>query len=187
MENNKEAKKPVDGIKSGSKQKEEAEPSKAIREVDKPKNFLCEVMDYKVLKRGIWWYVIFFLAFIISGAASIYFMDWVLLSFIVIFSGYTLFRGLKGNSFEFEITGDGIRINQKIFLYGQIESYFFTYDEKNATITFQMMKKIYPKLTFILPGEKDIATIRQNLEAKIPETEPRDESWSDFIIRELKL
>lgn len=186
MEKNGKEKKAVDGIKAGAENRDTRE----IAEKQSPAGngaFSCKVMDYKVPKRGIWWHVIFFLAFIVSGGLSIYLTDWALLFFIIVFAGYTLFRGTQGTTFDLLADKKGIRINEKYFAYGIIESFYFSGSGESTAVSFQFTKKLYPKLTFLILDGKNVEALRKALGSKMPETEAREEVFSDFFIRKLKL
>ena len=186
MESSSEKKKSVDGIKPA--EKKPAGPLKAkMQPTGSKEPLVCDVMDYKVPKRGVWWHIVFFLVFIISGGLSIYFMDWALLFFIVVFAGYTLFRGAHGTTFKLSVDKDGIKINNKFFAFGSIESFYLSESGDSNTVTFQFIKKIYPRLTFLILDRKNTEALRSDLGEKVPETEYREEKFSDFFVRVLKL
>ncbi len=146
-----------------------------------------QVTDNKIPARGLLWYIIFTIVFLGSAGLIIYLRDWALLFFVIVFSGVTLWRGNKGAVMDLEVGSDGVKVNNKTFLLDEIESFYFSRIGEDFTITFQMMKKYLPRLTFIFIDYKYLEQIRQRINDKVPEREPREESYVDLLIRKLKL
>jgi hypothetical protein len=146
-----------------------------------------KVIDNKIPPRGFLWYAIFTVIFIVATGLIIYFVDWALLFFVVVFGGVTLWRGNKGTEISLEIGSESIKINDKVFAFDTIESFYFSRIGDDFTVTFQMVKKYLPRLTFIFSDSIYVDQIRKRLGDKVPETEQREENMLDFIIRKLKL
>ncbi len=145
-----------------------------------------KALDQKVPHRGFVWYILFILVFLLSSGLTIYFRDWVLLFFIMVFAIVTLWRQNLTAESELVFNDLSVLIGGKEFQYNQIESFYFSSSGDDITITFQMVRKIYPKLTFII-NEKAVEPIRKRIGEKVPESEPRPESIIDLIIRKLKI
>ncbi len=146
-----------------------------------------KMIDNRVPKRGVLWYIIFSVIFLAFSAFLIYIRDWVLLSFSMIFSVATLWRHNIGKEINITIDSESIVINNRKFFFYQIESWYFSMIGDDFTITFQLVKKYLPRLTYLFNDPKYIDQLRKNLGNKIPEMVPKEESYVDLIIRKLKI
>src|SRR3990167_9753477 len=97
-----------------------------------------QVTDNKIPHRGVLWYILFTFVFLGASGLIIYFRDWALLFFVVVFAGITLWRGNKGTDITLEIDNEGVKINAKKFFFEQIESWYFSRIGGDFTINFQM-------------------------------------------------
>lgn len=176
----------MDTITSGEKS-DEAAPKTTPEQAKKDSAVSLGMTDNKIPHRGVIWYVFFVLTFLASSALIVYLSDWALLFFVVVFAGVTLWRGNMGTNIKFAINQEGIRVNEKMFLFNQVESWYFSTIGDDFTITLQMVKKYLPRLTYIFDDEKYLEQLRKALGDRIPETEPREESILDFVIRKLKI
>lgn len=150
-------------------------------------SFSIKVTDNKIPNRGFLWYVLFSLIFLASSAIIIYMGDWPLLFFVIVFAGVTLWRGHAGREMDFEIDQNGVRIDEKKFLFEQIESWYFSRVGDDVTVNFQLVKKYLPRLSFILTESMYLEQTRKSLESRVPEIEPKEEGFIDFFIRKLKI
>lgn len=175
----------LDTIAPGKRVDKKADVAVAVSKKDSTAGF--KMTDNKIPHRGVLWYVVFSLIFLVSSALIIYLSDWALLFFVVVFSGVTLWRGNMGTDINVGIYQEGIKINDKEFFFDQIESWHFSSIGDDYTVSFQMVKKYLPRLTFIFTDENYIDKIREGLGGRVPETEPREESIVDFLIRKLKV
>jgi len=147
-----------------------------------------DVTDNKIPPRGTQWYIGVTLAIMISTGLVIYLQDWYLLFFIIVFSGVILWRGHKGSSINLGFDDEGMSLNKKRFSFDDIDTFYFSKFGEDTTITFRMIKRYYPRITFILSSNEDSQIIRQRLvTAEVPESESRDEGFMDHITRKLKL
>lgn len=143
--------------------------------------------DNKIPTRDILWYIFFTVMFLTVSATSIYLRDWALLSFVVVAAGVTLWRGNRGIDIILTVDNKGIKIDSKQFFYNHIENFYFSNIGEHATVTFQPLKKYDPRITLILLEEGSVEAIREKIGDNVPEKEPRDEGFLDFIIRKLKI
>ncbi len=152
------------------------------------RNLSLKVIDNNISKRGFLWYLLFSIVFISVSAVSIYYGQWVVLFVTAVFALAILWHGQKNHSMTFEITQRSILINRREFLFQTISEYYFSMSGAEGAVNIVLRKKALPVLTYILPGgEKDLVLIREGLGDKIPETEPRQESITDILVRVLKL
>lgn len=145
------------------------------------------VTDNKVPHRGILWYILFVLVFIIMSSLTIYFTERAVLFVLVVSTVAILWHGHNINKMKLEINDTGIVVNGRIFLFVQIDRYYFSEIGDDITLNIVLAKKRFPILTYILLDSNDFEKIREKLANQIPETEPREESFTDLFIRKLKL
>lgn len=145
-----------------------------------------EVMDHKIPERGHFWYVAFALISLGIISVNIYFQDWTLLFFVTVFTIFTFWRGAHSAKMVLEISDEGVKINERHFLYEQIDSWCFSRIGNNPAITIQLVKKYLPNLTFIFMDSKYLGQVRDRLGRHVPETGPREENIVDLILRKLK-
>lgn len=152
-----------------------------------PDLFKCEVTDNQVPHRGTLWYILFSLTFMIISVVVVFLADWVVLFFVVAFTGVTLWRGHQGKIIDMAVKENGLLISGKQFLFKEMAAYYLSESGDSETIVFIPNKKYRPRLSFIFLEDESAEKVRSLLNGNVPEMEPRNEGYTDFLIRKLKL
>lgn len=173
--------------KIAQKPKKEEAREVPNKNVQPPQSLTMKAVDNRTAPRGFMWHVVFSLIFICSVTLLIYWKDWFLLGFIVMIALVIIWRGNKEIKLDLEVNDVALVVNKKEYLFRDIESFYFSKAGADATVSFQMIKKYYPRFTYILLEHDKIDDFRRRLQEKIPETEPREESYFDILARKLKL
>lgn len=152
----------------------------------KPVSF--NATDNNTSLRGMLWYIMFAIVFLVASGIIIYRRDWSLLFFAVTAGLITVWRPYnKGRDINVEIKGGVVYIGNKNLPFSHIESFNFAEIGEDIGITFHIPRRIYPKITLILLDKNKMEAVRDSLSDGIPEKEIRGEGFVEFAIRKLKL
>jgi len=150
-------------------------------------SYVCEATDNIIPHRNVVWYVFFTITFMIASTLVIFFADWPLLFVVIVAAGVILWRGHEGTKMKIEVTNEGILVNNKKFLFDNMNSFYISRIGEDMTINIILMKKYLPKLTYIFFQKEDAEKVKTIMEKKVPTMEQRKESYVDLIIRKLKI
>jgi len=143
--------------------------------------------EFETHRRNWIWYLVTICAIVLVLIYTFYVRQWILTAVVVVI-GLILYLSnrIKPRNMQYRIDGQGLHVNDKIFSFDQLKSYwFFDKDGKsylNVISTFRFLPVITAQIN---PDLKD--EIRAMLGAYVPESNRKDEDLVDKINRFLKV
>jgi hypothetical protein len=146
-----------------------------------------EAPEFNVYSHSWVYYLLTALAFFAVVGYSIYSKDWFIIIVAIVLAGFFYWYPLiKPQAASYTITQLGIYINDRIYPYSEIHSYWLFINQKENKLNIIFNKKYLPQLSMLLL-DIDPLTVRGILSKYVPEQEGRTESVVDKFIRLLKL
>jgi hypothetical protein len=143
--------------------------------------------EFNVHSRNWIYYLITAIAFLAVVAYSIYFRDWFIIVIAVVLAGFFYwYPTLKPRIANYKISQLGFYVNDRIYQYSEIHSFWILVNQKENKLNIIFNKKYLPQLSILL-DKIDPLTAKTILGKYIPEQENRTESLVDKLMRLLKL
>ncbi len=181
----------VDGMRpadNGEPQPEEKLEQGSPPEEQKETTLLAwQAPEFSVYSRSWVYYLLTAIAFLAVVGYSIYSRDWFIIIIAVLLAGFFYwYPSIKPKDASYRITQLGIYINDRIYPYSEIHSFWIFINQKENKLNLIFNKKYLPQLSLLLL-DLDPLMIRNTLNKYVPEQEGRTESLVDKFIRLLKL
>ncbi len=134
------------------------------------------------------WYIIALIIAILSVIYSFFTGNWsmglVIITFAIIYIYIQEYHPPK--NIEIKITDLGIHIGSMFIQYQQIKAFWIIYKEHHKSLNLLVTGKTYPEIKIQLNQQSPVE-VRNYLLTQIPEIEGKDETFSDVLVRLLKL
>jgi len=144
-----------------------------------PKEVAWEMQIIRSEKSSTWYWMVFFVAALVVFVGL--FMDNILLAIFAIAGGFAVIiqGSQKPEHVSVELNEKGIRINNKLFLYEHLESFWIITEEEESNLLFKSEKALGPS-TRIPLSEIPPELARAYLEQFLLEEE-QEESFIDML------
>lgn len=139
-------------------------------------------------EKGRIWYIVFTLITALFTAYAIFNKDYLFAAAIILFAvTYILIQRKKPETTKIIISHNGIKIGSEVFPFHQIRAFWIIYEPPYVqTFNIRTGKRFMPDITVSLEDQNP-AIIRHVLGHFIPEWQDRQETFSETLIRLLRL
>ena len=190
MEKNLPNKSPrVDGVRPVEVQTSTDQPEEEKSQDTERESILLQwdAPESNTYSRGWKYYLLTAVVFLLVIIYSIYTRDWfVIVAAFVLAGFFYYYPTLKPKVASYKITQLGFYINDRIYPYNEIHSFWVFINQRENKLNIIFDKKYLPQLSILLL-DLDPLVVRNTLNKYVPEQEGRTESLVDKFIRLLKL
>lgn len=144
--------------------------------------------EYIKHEKGVKWYLAWGFIALLVVLYGLFYNAWTLsLVVTALCAGYYIQHFENPKNIKVSISDMGIRIGNKVIPSRNLKAFWIYYQPgKVQTLNFLTTDKIFPEITIQLNGQNP-APIRKYLLRQIPEWEGKEETFTDVLIRLLKI
>ncbi len=146
-------------------------PQEEFKKIEEPFEpiFSWQASEYSYHEKGFLWYFIIVVIAILSVAAAVYFKQWLLIAVIIMFViVFIQYAKRKPKLREYAISEKGLKIDDEIYLFKQMRSFWFTSGHEGMILNLQPLKKISIFISAPL-GDIKVEDIRAIIGKYLPE------------------